>query len=303
MLSNEPISGTSTVDTASLAGARIMPDLLRRAVREHGGRPSMDFMGRRWTYAELGAAVQRVAAGLQDIGVVPGDRVGLCLPNTPYAVIAYFAILEIGAVVVNYNPLYVERELENQIKDSGTSVMFVIDMPMIHSKVAAVAERAGLRKIVLCSLADALPSLKSFLFKTLKRKDRVATCPDDGRHVMYADLVATTAALRPAVVAASDIAVLQYTGGTTGVPKGAMLTHANIFANALQNVAHNPDTAPGTERILCVLPLFHVYAMTVVMNQGVALAAEMVLLPRYDLKTTMKTLARTRPTVFPSTLR
>lgn len=283
-----------------IADARsIMPDLLRRAVREHGDRPAMDFLGRRWTYADLGDRVTRVAAGLQALGVVPGDRVGLCLPNTPYSVIAYFAALEIGAVVVNYNPLYVERELEAQIKDSGTSVMFVIDMPAIHGKVAAVAQSAGLRHIVLCSLADALPPVKGLLFKTLKRRERVAP-PKDGRHTTFAKLAATRGAPSPAVVTPDDLAVLQYTGGTTGTPKGAMLTHANILANALQNAAHDPTARHGAERVLCVLPLFHVYAMTVVMNQAIALASEIILLPRYDLDTTMKTLERTKPTVFPA---
>ena len=274
-------------------------ELLDRAARLHGDRPAILFLGRRWSYAELAQSVERVAAGLQALGIGKGDRVGLCLPNTPFFVIAYYAALKIGAVVVNYNPLYVERELENQIRDSGTRVMFVIDVPDVHRKVAAVAERAGLEKIVLCPLAEALPRAKATLYRLLKRK-QIARVPNDGRHTSYASLLGTRDKPRPVVVTADDLAVLQYTGGTTGVPKGAMLTHANIVANSAQNVAFDPARHMGQERVLGVLPLFHVFAMTVVMNYAIEMAAEMILLPRYDLKATLKALVATKPTVFPA---
>ena len=280
--------------------ARIVPDLLDRAARDYPARPAIAFLGRRWTYAQLAADVERVAAGLQALGVNPGDRVGLCLPNTPYFVIGYYAVLKIGAVVVNYNPLYVERELEYQIRDSGTSVMLVIDLPDIHRKVVAVAERAGLRNIVVCSLADALSATKSLLYKIAKRKQRVTRLPPDGRHVAMAALLACGDKVRPVVVSSDDVAVLQYTGGTTGKPKGAMLSHANVIANAGQNVAYDPTRKLGQERVLGVLPLFHVFAMTVVMNYSVETAAEMVLLPRYELKATLKALLASKPTVFPA---
>ena len=280
--------------------ARIVPDFLDRAAREHAARPAIDFLGRRLTYAQLAACVDRAAAGLQAVGVKQGDRVGLCLPNTPHFVIGYYAILKAGAVVVNYNPLYVERELEHQIRDSGTSVMLVIDLPDIHRKVAAVAERAGLRKVVVCSLAEALPAVKSLLYKIAKRKQRVTRLPRDGRHVAFADLLAAGDKVRPVTVSSDDVAVLQYTGGTTGTPKGAMLTHANVIANSSQNVAYDPSRRPGEERVLGVLPLFHVFAMTVVMNYSVESAAEMVLLPRYELKATLRVLLASKPTVFPA---
>ena len=279
--------------------AKVAPELLARAAKLHGDRPAIDFLGRRWTYSELAAAVDRVAAGLQAHGIAKGERVGLCLPNTPFFVIGYYAALKIGAVVVNYNPLYVERELENQIRDSGTKLMLVIDIPDVHRKVAAVAERAGLETIVLCPLAEALPRQKATLYRVLKRK-MIAKAPRDGRHVQFSALLGTRNAPRPVEVAADDLAVLQYTGGTTGVPKGAMLTHANIVANSAQNVAFDPAREMGRERVLGVLPLFHVFAMTVVMNYAIEMAAEMILLPRYDLKTTLKTLVKTKPTVFPA---
>ena len=286
-------------DLARARPAVSVYDLLARSAAANPTCHAMDFMGRRTTYAELSASVEKVAAGLQALGVDKGDRVGLCLPNTPFFVIAYYAILKIGGIVVNFNPLYVERELEHQVRDSGTSVMFVIDVVGIHDKVAAIAARAGLRKIILCPLADVLPPAKSILYRILKRRERVRRPPVDGRHVAFATLHATREASRPVIIEPNDIAILQYTGGTTGVPKGAMLTHRNVVANSGQVVAHDPARRVGHERVLGVLPFFHVFAMTVAMNFAVETAAEMILLPRYDLRVTMKTLLRTKPTTFP----
>jgi len=292
---NEPMAATQGLHI----WAKVAPDLLERAAKLHPDRPAINFMGRRWTYAELARSVDRVAAGLQARGIAKGDRVGLCLPNTPFFVIGYYAALKIGAVVVNYNPLYVERELEHQIRDSGTRLMFVIDIPDVHRKVAAVADQAGLETIVLCPLAEALPRSKATLYRLLKRK-MIAKAPADGRHVTFASLAATSGAVQPVELKGDDLAVLQYTGGTTGVPKGAMLTHANIVANSAQNVAFDPARHMGKERVLGVLPLFHVFAMTVVMNYAIEMAAEMVLLPRYELKSTLKALLKSKPTVFPA---
>ena len=299
-MTSEPLGHVGASGMADLVvWARVASDLLERAAKQHGDRPAIDFLGRRVTYAELAHRVEHVAAGLQRLGVGKGDRVGLCLPNTPFFVIAYYAVLKIGAVVVNYNPLYVERELEHQVRDSGTRVMFVIDIPGVHNKVTVIAERSGLTHIVLCPLAEALPRPKAALYKLFKRK-QIARLPKDGRHVAFATLLATRDPVRPVGVTAEDLAVLQYTGGTTGVPKGAMLTHGNIVANSAQNVAYDPSRKMGVERVLGVLPLFHVFAMTVVMNYAIEIAAEMVLLPRYDLKATLKALLATKPTVFPA---
>ncbi len=295
-----PHSGQVAGNAVFKPWARIVPDFLDRAAKDFGGRPAINFLGSRLTYAELAGRVERAAAGLQALGVKPGDRVGLCLPNTPYFVIGYYAALKIGAVVVNYNPLYVERELEHQIRNSGTSVMLVIDLPDIYGKVAAVAARAGLRKIVVCSLAAALPAVKSLLYKVAKRKGRITRLPSDGRHTTFAALLASGGTVQPVTIASDDVAVLQYTGGTSGTPKGAMLTHANVIANSGQNVAYDPTRTMGEERVLGVLPLFHVFAMTVVMNYSVESAAEMVLLPRYELKATLKALLASKPTVFPA---
>ena len=276
---------------------RLLTELLDTAAAEHGDWPAVDFLGRRWSYAALHLLVQRAARGLQDLGVAPGTRVGLCLPNTPYFVILYFAVLRVGGVVVNFNPLYVERELKHQILDSGTSIMIVPDLHAIHGKVAAIAEETGLRHIVVCPMAGILPPLLGLAFRLFKRAEQ-ARVPNDARHVRFATLIARDAAPDPVPRDPDDLAVLQYTGGTTGTPKGAMLTHANLAANSAQMVAHVGRRPDRQERTLGVLPMFHVFALTTVLNYSVDTAAEMVLLPRFVMKQFLRTMKRTRPTQF-----
>jgi len=275
-----------------------LPSLLDRAVQQYGPRPAMSFMGRRWTYAELGAWVARLARGLQESGVGPGDRVGLCLPNTPYFVVAYFAALRVGATIVNYNPLYVARELRAQIEDSQTTLMVIPDLAMIHDKVAGLLGTTTLRRLVVCPMAEILPRPKAVLYRLLKRKMTA--------RVHYTDRVRPLSALTassvpPAPVEidpARDIAVLQYTGGTTGEPKAAMLSHANLTANAHQVSRHMPSFRLGQERMMAVLPFFHVFAMTAIMNSGIECGAELLLHPRFELKATLRAIARDRATIF-----
>ena len=260
--------------------AHPLPELLDRSVAAFPQRPALSFMGRRWTYAQLGALVDRAARGLQAIGFGPGDRLGLCLPNTPYFVLLYYAALKTGGVVVNYNPLYVERELRHQIGDSGTTIMAVPDLEVIYGKVARVAD-AGLEHILVCPMAGVLPWPKALGYRMLKRGDQARLAPGLS-HLTFSRLVADRAPPAPVSIATNDLAVLQYTGGTTGVPKGAMLSHANLAANADQTVQHMGSLIPGRERMLAVLPLFHVFAMTSVMNFGIQMAAEIILHPRFE---------------------
>ena len=284
-------------ETMPTIAPRLLTDLLDKAVAHHGSWPAIDFMGRRWTYAELGDLVRQTARGLQDLGVTPGTRVGLCLPNTPYFVIFYFAILRAGGVVVNFNPLYVERELKHQVLDSGTTIMVVPDLEVIHAKVAAVAVEVGLRHIIVCPFGKILPFAKRIAFACFKRHD-IAHIPDDARHVRFADLIADDADPDPVPQTPEDLAVLQYTGGTTGLPKGARLSHANLAANSAQMILHVGHLPERQERTLGVLPLFHVFALTTVLNYSIDTAAEMVLLPRFEMKPFLATIRRTRPTQF-----
>ena len=275
-----------------------LDQMLAATVARFGPRPAMEFLGRQWTYAELGRLVDRAARGLQDLGVGPGVQVGLCLPNTPYYPIFYYATLRAGGTVVNFNPLYVERELVQQITDSGTRIMVVLDLEAVYRRVANVADSAGLDRIIVCAMAQILPTAKGLLFRLLKRRD-IAAIPNDARHLRHTALLANHAPPAPvAIDPATAIAVLQYTGGTTGQPKGAMLTHANLAANCRQMRAHWSGARPGEERTLAVLPFFHVFAMTAIMNYSVAIGAEIVMLPRFELKQTLAVLAARHITVF-----
>jgi long-chain acyl-CoA synthetase len=201
---------------------------------------------------------------------------------------------------VNFNPLYAERELAKQIEDAEVDLMVTLDLQVLYAKLARMLHETRLRRIVVCPMAGILPWPKSWLFPIVKRKER-ARIPVDDRHVPYSSLVAKAGRPAPVVVdPMEDVAVLQYTGGTTGVPKGAMLTHANIYANTIQAARWFPGAEPGAERMLGVIPLFHVFAMTAVMNMSLASGAEMVLLPRFDLDQVMAVIAAKKPTIFPA---
>jgi long-chain acyl-CoA synthetase len=288
-----------TIDWQSPIAAAPVASILDETVRRFPDRPGMDFLGRRTSYGELGRMVDLAARGFQQIGVKKGVKVGLCLPNTPYFIICYYAVLKAGGTVVNYNPLYVEREIAHQIKDSGTTIMVTLDLKQIYPKIAAMLDKTCLEKVVVCRMADILPAVQGLLLQVLKRSELIEA-PADLRHITFARLIANDGRLTPLEIdPTKDIAVLQYTGGTTGLPKGAVLTHANITGNTDQLRRWVPEIEDGQERMLCVLPLFHVFAMTVAMNLGIAFGAEMILLPRFDLEQVMKTIARKRPTLFP----
>lgn len=276
--------------------------LIDDAAAAHASRPCTNFMGKTLTYGDIGRLVDHAAAGLQKIGVKPGTRVGLFLPNSPTFIVFYFAILKAGGTVVNYNPLYTLDELAFQIKDSETDLMVTLDLKVLFDKVEALIASERLDKAIVCSFAALLPAAKSILFKLLKSKDlshpqRSAIA---SRIVFERDVMANEGDYRPpAIDPASDVAVLQYTGGTTGTPKGAMLTHANVYANVQQIVAWAPGLKVGEERVLGALPFFHVFAMTVVMNFSIARAAEIVIMPRFVLNDAMKLIDSTKPTCMP----
>ncbi|CAA2140272.1 long-chain fatty acid--CoA ligase [Hyphomicrobium sp. ghe19] len=282
---------------------RTVPELLERAANQFPGNPAISFLGRTTSYSTLAAEVDRVAAGLQSIGVKRGTKVGLLLPNTPTFIVYYFAILKAGGTVVNFNPLYTLEELTFQVTDSETEIMVTHDLSLLFSKAEALMLSGVIARSVVIPFASVLPPLKSVLFRLLKRKDvadfRASRAAD--RVINGMTLAATSAPMTPVSIDPDeDVAVLQYTGGTTGTPKGAMLTHANLTANTAQIAAWAVDLEPGKESILGALPLFHVFAMTVVMNMGVELAAKIILIPRFQLLEVLKLLNRERPTVLPA---
>ncbi|CCQ73245.1 long-chain fatty acid--CoA ligase [Magnetospira sp. QH-2] len=275
-------------------------DLLDQAVTDFGDRPCLNFLGRRTSYAEVGDLVTRATKGFRQLGLRPGDRVGLCLPNCPYFVISYFAVLKAGASVVNFNPLLTPNEILDQVVDSGITMMVTLDLKALYPKVAATLRKSALRHVIVCSLSEALPPAKGMLFQLFKRSE-IAPVPRDLFNVPFDLLVANGDDPRSVEIdPLNDPAVIQYTGGTTGQPKGAVLTHANLRSNTEQVRLWMAQAAPGPQKILAVLPFFHVFAMTVIQNMGVATGSELVLLPRFDLITVLKTIDAEKPTIFPA---
>lgn len=276
--------------------------LLEAAASRYPRNVCTNFLGKTLTYGEIGRMVDRVAAGLQRLGVTKGSKVGLFLPNSPTFIVYYFAVLKAGGTVVNYNPLYTVEELAVQVKDSGTEIMVTLDLKILFDKVEALIAGGTLQRAVVASFPALLPGPKSVLFKLFKSRElaRPAASRFKDRLLLDSEVAADGAPLRPvAIDPEKDIAVLQYTGGTTGTPKGAMLTHANVYINVRQVVSWAPDLIDGRERVMGVLPFFHVFAMTVVMNFGIAKASEIVIMPRFVLDDALKLISATRPTVMP----
>ncbi len=278
--------------------AQPLHSILDEAAAKMGSRPCLDFLDKHYTFAEVLDLANRVAKGLQEAGVKPGDRVGLLLPNTPYYVAAYFGILKAGAVVVNLNPLYAEKELRHLVEDSGTEILFTLDVGALYDKVAQLLVTTPLRHAVVCKMSEILPFPKNLLFPLL-RFSQLATVPDDDQHIRFSKLTANDGVFQPQPVdPVKDLAVLQYTGGTTGLSKGAMLTHANVYINARQLSDWFPSREIGKETLLCVLPLFHVFAMTAIMHWSLMNGGSLILLPRFDLEQLLKVINRKKPSVF-----
>ena len=268
-----------------------LPDLLRRSAERTPNASCLEFLGRRWTYAAVWDGAQRFAGGLAAHGIGTGHTVGLFLPNCPHYVFAYYGAMLSGATVVNFSPLYTLNELTAQVVDSGTTVIVTLDVTALYPLIAQVP---GLRLIV-GNLPEVLPPLKSLAYRLLKRAERARIAPADLR---FADLLATAPLARPPTVDPHDVALLQYTGGTTGSPKGAVLTHANLSVNAAQvNLLDPQPQAP--DRILGALPFFHVFANTCVLNRTILRGGQIVMLPRFELKAVLDAIPRHRITAMP----
>jgi long-chain acyl-CoA synthetase len=275
-------------------------ELIEDAAARSAKRPCTTFLGRTLTYGEIGDLVDRAATGLQQLGVVKGTKVGLFLPNTPTFVVYYFAVLKAGGVVVNYNPLYSLEELTFQVKDSETELMVTLDLHVLFDKVEHLVAQKTLKGAIVCSFAGLLPAAKAVLFKLFKSKElaRPRSSPVRDKLRLESEVLADPQAFEPVDIdPVADCAVLQYTGGTTGTPKGAMLTHANVYCNVLQIEAWALDLVYGKEKSLAALPFFHVFAMTVVMNLGVRCASELFLMPRFVLNDALELIHKNRLTV------
>ncbi len=275
-----------------------LPAMFADAAARQGDAPLVDFMGRNHSYRELHAQALRFAAGLQKMGVVKGDRVGLFLPNVPSYIPAYYGAMMAGATVVNFSPLYSAAELEVQVADSGTRLLVTVDVPALLPTALQVLRSSPLEKLVVSRLADMLPWVKGWAMRLFARK-QLTPIPHAAGVIEWRSVVANAGDPAPVPLdAMNDLALLQYTGGTTGTPKGAMLTHQNLTANARQVDAIDPHNM-DYDLILGALPLFHVFANTAVLNRTVFTGGAVAMLPRFDAEQVFATLRRTRPTSFP----
>ncbi len=271
--------------------------LLERAAERWPDRVAVDFYDRRISYRDWLALARRAAKGFRALGVGPGVSVGLHLPNTPHFLIAFFGILLAGGRVVNYSPLYAVRELKHQLVDSETEVMVTLDLPQLYPQIAALKGAGKLRAVVVASLADFLPepAVRAMVGAPAERM------AGPGQEIDFMALIDNDGALPPPRHGdlAAEIAVLQYTGGTTGEPKGAMLTHANLAAVvAMRDRWVERALTPGTDSTLVVLPLFHVYGMSMVMLVALSGGTRMILHLRFDAERVLLDIARKRPTLF-----
>jgi long-chain acyl-CoA synthetase len=275
--------------------------LLDEAARLYPHNNCIDFMGKKTTYEELIDLVNRATYGLQKLGVKKGTKVGLFMPNISYFVIFYYAIIKAGGVVVNYNPLYVDPEIRRQVIDSETEIMVTLDLKALYDKLVPILDDTPLKRIIVCPIAKALPFPKNILFPIIKFREKANPIPSH-QVFLFSDVVDNNGAYTPVVINPhEDIALLQYTGGTTGVPKGAMLTHANVYINAEQAFLWFSGANLGKEKILAALPFFHVFAMTVVMNLAIRTGSEIVILfPRFSVEEAIKLIAKHKITFFPA---
>lgn len=273
--------------------------LLAEAVAAHGDRPAIDFLGSKLSYAELDRLIERAALGLQSLGVGPGVHVGLYLPNCPHYFIGFFAVLRAGGTVVNYSPLDAERTLAHKIEDSETDIMLTLDLAAFYPKMATLLASSRLQALVVGRLTEFCNDVDPQAAGQLGAAAQVeygAQC-----HA-FADLLQHAGTLRRHPVDAPDttLAVLQYTGGTTGLPKGAMLTHGNISSSCAQlREILSSYLEPGQERVLAVLPPFHIYALMINMVFSLHMGAEIYLHPRFDAETVLREIHASRITTFP----
>ncbi|NTV63189.1 MAG: long-chain fatty acid--CoA ligase [Oscillochloris sp.] len=256
-------------------------------------------LGGKLSYRQLDDLVDRMAAALAELGVCKGDRVGVMLPNSPHYIITFFAAMRLGAIVVNINPTYTSRELQHQLSDAGAETIVLLNLfwPRLHE----VRDETQIKRVVVAHIFDTLGFPVGLLVRQAQRREPdwvdVPAGPDT---FLFADLLRHAPTPPQVDLKPSDTALFQYTGGTTGLPKAAMLSHRNLVANVIQVNAWVVGGRPGTEKILAAIPFFHVYGMTTAMLYGIYLGAEIVTVPNpRPIHNVMRIIARERCTIFP----
>ncbi|WP_040952732.1 AMP-binding protein [Gorillibacterium massiliense] len=280
--------------------AQNLAHFLVTSAASYPGHVALDFLGKKITYDRLLQSAYRFANALLRLGIRKGDRVAIMLPNCPQCVIAYYGTLLTGAVVVMTNPLYVPREIEHQLKDADVRVIVALDY--LIERIEKAMETAPLEYILVTSLKDYLPFPKNILFPIKAKKDGMAAHVTYNKRVLSFMQVLKMSSSEPCEVPvdpAQDLSLIQYTGGTTGYAKGVMLTHTNMIANTIQTKLWFYRSKKGEETYLAALPFFHVFGLTVLLNQAVYLAGTLILIPRFEINQVLKAIDRKKPTVFP----
>lgn len=276
-----------------------LPLVVEQNALKFPDRVATEFFRAKLSYQSLWNHVLSLANGLSKLGVTRGKRVAIMLPNCPQAIIAYYATLRLGAVAVMTNPLYVEREIEHQWGDAEAEYLIVLDH--LYPRVKAVADRLGMKNLIVTSLREYLPAFLKLLYPLKARQKKLFTAvPYGGSVLNFSELIRSSSADPPAFQnGLDDLAVLQYTGGTTGIPKGVMLSHRNLLCNVLQLANWVPDLRNGEERFIAILPFFHVFGMTVAMNLPLFSGCTTIVIPRFEVGEFLKILKKTKPTLFP----
>lgn len=274
---------------------------LTEAYNAYPDKVAVHFMGKELTYKELYESSLKFANYLRSLGIEKGDRVAVMLPNCPQAVIAYYGTMYAGGIVVQTNPLYTERELQYQMADSGAKVLLVMDI--LYPRAMKIIKETALENVIVTGIKDYLPFPKNLVYPFIQKKQYgfSVKVEHSGTNHLFTHIMQSSS---PNPIPLDfdfeqDLALLQYTGGTTGLPKGVMLTHKNLVANTKMCDAWMYKSEEGNETVLGILPFFHVYGMTTVLILAVMLKGKMVLLPKFDAEQALKTIDKQKPTLFP----
>ncbi|RAZ74131.1 AMP-binding protein [Planococcus halotolerans] len=276
-------------------------DYLTHTYETSPEKTAIHFMGKDVTYKELYDSAMKFASYLQSLGIKKGDRVAIMLPNSPQAVIGFYGILYAGGVVVMTNPLYTEREIAYQMKNSGAKAILAMDI--LYPRISKVFKDTDLENVIITGIKEYLPFPKNMVYPFIQKKQYGITVKVEhrGTNHLFSEIMktATTDVAKTEFDFEKDLALLQYTGGTTGSPKGVMLSHKNLISNATMCDSWLYKTKHGEETVLGIIPLFHVYGLTTVLILSVMQGNKMVLLPKFDPETALKTISKQKPTLFP----
>ncbi len=276
-------------------------EFLTRSAKNYPDNVAIHFMGKEMKYAELYESALKFANYLQTLGIQKGDRVAIMLPNCPQGVIAFYGILYAGGIVVQTNPLYTEREAQYQLKDAGAKVIITLDI--LYPRISKIMKETDLENLIITGIKDYLPFPKNMVYPFIQKKQYGFSVKVEhrGSNHLFTEVMKVAKAEKEdvAIDFENDLAMLQYTGGTTGFPKGVMLTHKNLVTNVTMCKTWLFECEDGKERVLGILPFFHVYGMTTVLVLSIMQANTMILLPKFDVETALKTIDKQKPTLFP----